>query len=393
MIDYLILYEECCRFFPVWRFFRASVDRGAVTVVQFPYKGVSSMEREKKVLIAMSGGVDSSVAAYLARQAGLFCVGGTMCQLSQDDGRNTADARAVAEKLGMEFYAFDLREKFREAVVERFIAAYERGWTPNPCVECNRNLKFEALFQKAAAMGCTHVATGHYARVELGENGRWQLKKGLDPGKDQSYVLYSLTQEQLARTLFPLGRYRKEEIRAMAEEQGFVSAHKKDSQDICFIPDGDYAAFISRSTGKSYPEGDFVDPEGRVLGRHRGLIHYTVGQRRGLGVSGGRPLYVRELRPESNTVVLAENKDLFQRTAVLEDFNWVSIVPPEGELRALARCRYHHKEQPARIRVLGSGRVEVTYDEPQRAMTKGQAMVLYQDDMVLGGGTIVQVRD
>ena len=167
------------------------------------------MEREKKVLIAMSGGVDSSVAAYLARQAGLFCVGGTMCQLSQDDGRNTADARAVAEKLGMEFYAFDLREKFREAVVERFIAAYERGWTPNPCVECNRNLKFEALFQKAAAMGCTHVATGHYARVELGENGRWQLKKGLDPGKDQSYVLYSLTQEQLARTLFPLGRYRK----------------------------------------------------------------------------------------------------------------------------------------------------------------------------------------
>lgn len=363
------------------------------------------MDEKRRAIIAMSGGVDSSVAAYLMQEQGFDCMGVTMKLFRNEDVEETPreksccsledveDARAVAWNLGIPYHVFNFSDRFREDVMDRFVSAYERGCTPNPCIDCNRHLKFAKLYERARELGYWYVVTGHYARVVQGENGRWLLKKGPDPHKDQSYVLYALTQEQLAHTIFPLGTYHKDEIRRIAAEQGFVNAGKRDSQDICFVPDGDYAGFIERQTGKHYPEGDFVDPQGRVLGRHRGIIHYTVGQRRGLGVSGGRPLYVKEIRPETNTVVLGENRDLYQRTAVAEDFNWISMEAPQEPIRVKARARYHQPEQPATACVLPDGRVRVDFDEPQRALTRGQAIVLYQDEDVVGGGTIVATAD
>lgn len=355
----------------------------------------------KGALIAMSGGVDSSVAAWLTKEAGYRCVGATMrLYENQDAGipregaccslEDVEDARAVAFRIGIPFFAFAFQEDFSRQVMDRFVAAYEEGRTPNPCIDCNRYLKFERLYRRARELGLDYVVTGHYARIELGENGRYLLKKGPDPQKDQSYVLYALTQEQLAHTLFPLGNLRKEAVRAIAEAQGFVNAKKHDSQDICFVPDGDYAAFIVRRTGREYPAGDFLDTEGNVLGRHRGIIHYTVGQRRGLGVSGGRPLYVKEIRPQDNTVILADNHRLFERTAIAADFNWISMEPPAEPIEIHARARYHHPEQPATATVLPDGRVRITFHAPQRALTKGQAIVLYHGDTVVGGGTIVE---
>lgn len=355
----------------------------------------------KGALIAMSGGVDSSVAAWLMKEAGYRCVGATMRLYENRDAgipkegtccslEDVEDARAVAFRIGIPFYAFAFQEDFSRQVMDRFVAAYEAGRTPNPCIDCNRYLKFERLYRRARELGLDYVVTGHYARIELGENGRYLLKKGPDPQKDQSYVLYTLTQEQLAHTLFPLGGLRKEEVRAIAEAQGFVNAKKHDSQDICFVPDGDYAAFIARRTGREYPAGDFLDTEGNVLGRHRGIIHYTVGQRRGLGVSGGRPLYVKEIRPRDNTVILADNERLFERTAIAADFNWISMEAPAEPIGIHARARYHHPEQPATATVLPDGRVRVAFREPQRALTKGQAIVLYQGDTVVGGGTITE---
>ena len=275
----------------------------------------------KTALIAMSGGVDSSVAAWRMVQAGYSCVGATMRLYENEDLaaprvgtccslEDVEDARAVAAKIGIPYYVFNFKEDFSGQVMDRFVSAYEQGITPNPCIDCNRYLKFDRMYRRARELGLSCVVTGHYARICRGENGRWLLKKGPDPGKDQSYVLYAMTQEQLAHTQFPLGELTKEQVRAIALEQGFVNAKKHDSQDICFVPDGDYAAFICRRTGRDYPEGDFIDPEGNVLGRHRGIIHYTIGQRRGLGVSGGRPLYVKEIRPEDNTVGLADNDRL-----------------------------------------------------------------------------------
>ena len=246
------------------------------------------------------------------------------------------------------------------------------------------------MYRRARELGIGYVVTGHYARIQQSETGRWLLLKGPDPQKDQSYVLYAMTQEQLAHTQFPLGTLRKEEVRAIAEAQGFVNAKKHDSQDICFVPDGDYAAFIRRRTGKTYPEGNFVDPEGHILGRHKGIIHYTIGQRRGLGVSGGRPLYVKEIRSEDNTVVLADDCSLYERTAIATDFNWIALEAPASPIRVQARARYHQPEQDATATVLPDGQVQVTFDHPQRALTKGQAIVLYQGDVVVGGGTIVE---
>ena len=259
-------------------------------------------------LIAMSGGVDSAVAAYLMKQAGYRCVGATMRLYENEDMavcsektccslEDVEDARAVAGRIGIPYYVFNFKQDFSRQVMDRFVSCYESGCTPNPCIDCNRFLKFDRMYRRARELGLHYVVTGHYARIVQGENGRWLLLKGPDPRKDQSYVLYAMTQEQLAHTRFPLGEMRKEEVRAIAERQGFVNAKKHDSQDICFVPQGDYAAFIRKRTGKTYPEGDFVDAQGHVLGRHRGIIHYTVGQRRGLGVSGGRPLYVQEIRP------------------------------------------------------------------------------------------------
>ena len=363
------------------------------------------MDEKKRAIIAMSGGVDSSVAAYLMKEQGFDCMGVTMKLFRNEDVEeapreksccsleDVEDARAVAWKLGIPYHVFNFSDRFRQDVMDRFVSAYEAGSTPNPCIDCNRHLKFAKLYERARDLGYWYVVTGHYARVEQGENGRWLLKKGPDPHKDQSYVLYALTQEQLSHTIFPLGTYHKDEIRRIAAEQDFINAGKRDSQDICFVPDGDYAGFIERQTGKTYPAGDFVDPQGHVLGRHRGIIHYTVGQRRGLGVSGGRPLYVKEIRPETNTVVLGEDRDLYQRTAIAEDFNWISMEAPSGPIGVKARARYHQPEQPATAYVLPGGRVRVDFAAPQRALTRGQAIVLYQGDDVVGGGTIVETRD
>lgn len=364
---------------------------------------MNQISSDRRALIAMSGGVDSSVAAYLMKRAGYDCVGATMRLYENEDMavprsgtccslEDVEDARAVASKIGMPYYVFNFKEDFSGQVMDRFVAAYESGCTPNPCIDCNRYLKFDRMYRRARELGIGYVVTGHYARIRRGENGRYLLEKGPDPGKDQSYVLYSMTQEQLAHTQFPLGNLRKEEVRAIALEQGFINARKHDSQDICFVPDGDYAAFICRRTGRVYPEGNFVDPSGHVLGRHKGIIHYTVGQRRGLGVSGGRKLYVKEIRPADNTVVLADNDRLFERTAIAADFNWIAFEAPGSAIRVKARARYHQPEQPATVTVLSDGRVRVTFDTPQRALTKGQAIVLYRGDTVVGGGTIVETR-
>lgn len=359
---------------------------------------------QHRALIAMSGGVDSSVAAYLMKQAGFACVGATMRLYENEDMsapqagtccslEDVEDARAVAAKLGMPYYVFNFKEDFGRQVMDRFVAAYETGCTPNPCIDCNRFLKFDRMYRRAQELGIGYVVTGHYARIQQSETGRWLLLKGPDPQKDQSYVLYAMTQEQLAHTQFPLGALRKEEVRAIAAAQGFINAKKHDSQDICFVPDGDYAAFIRRRTGRTYPEGDFVDTTGRILGRHRGIIHYTIGQRRGLGVSGGRPLYVKEIRPSDNTVVLAEEHQLYAPTAIARDFNWIAWEAPAAPIRVQARARYHQPEQDATAFVLPDGRVQVTFDRPQRALTKGQAIVLYQADVVIGGGTIEEIQE
>ena len=352
-----------------------------------------------KVLIAMSGGVDSSVAAFLMKEQGCDCIGATMKLFHNEDIgvkssrtccslEDVEDARSVAFHLGIPYYVFNFSDDFRARVIGRFIAAYERGATPNPCIDCNRYLKFERLYERARILGCDAIVTGHYARIVF-ENGRWLLKKALDESKDQSYVLYSLTQEQLAHTRLPLGALHKSETRRIAEEQRFYNAGKPDSQDICFVPDGDYAGFIARYTGHGCPTGDFVDESGQVLGRHKGIVHYTVGQRKGLGIAADAPLYVKRIDAQENRVVLSGSDALFSRELTANDFNWIACDTPPRELRATARVRYHQREQAATVTVLPDGRVHLVFDEPQRAITPGQAVVLYDGDTVLGGGTIV----
>ena len=348
-----------------------------------------------RLAVAMSGGVDSSVAAYLLREQGYPLVGVTLRLHGCAGMEDVSDARVVAEQLGMEHHVFDLSDHFRTCIMDHFVAEYEQGRTPNPCVECNRRVKFGAMLDQVRKLGCDCVATGHYARLDYDmPSGRWLLKTALHPEKDQSYVLYCLTQQQLASSRFPLGGLSKEEIRAIALEQSLASARKGDSQDICFVPDGDYAAFIRRHTGKDYLKGNFVAPDGRVLGTHEGVIAYTLGQRRGLGVSSanGR-LYVTKIDPAENTVTLSDNAALFARTVEATGVNFIPFDRLNAPLRVQAKARYRHGAQSAVVEQLGEDRIRVAFDQPQRAMTPGQAVVLYDGEIVVGGGTIDKVLE
>ena len=356
--------------------------------------------KENKVLLAMSGGVDSSAAGKLLRDAGCDCVGCTMKLYENEDVglsrsrtccslEDVEDARSAAFRLDIPYYVFNFTETFREKVIGKFTASYCQGLTPNPCIDCNRYLKFGALFQRAELLGCRYVATGHYARIDC-RDGKYHLRKARDESKDQSYVLYMLSQDQLARTLFPLGELRKEAVRDLAEEAGLGNARKPDSQDICFVPDGDYARVIEHQTGKAAEPGDFVSPEGTVLGRHQGLIRYTVGQHRGLGLSLPERRYVCRLCPESNTVVLGPEEVLYRREALAGDFHWIVGEPPAGPIRCRVKLRYRQREQDAEAMPLDGGTVRLRFDEPQRAVTPGQAAVLYDGDEVLGGGTLLR---
>lgn len=342
--------------------------------------------KNKKALIAMSGGVDSSVTAALIKDAGFDCVGATMSLLT-DAGTAAQDARECAQKLGFEHTVFDFHDEFEREVVSRFICAYENGLTPNPCIYCNRYIKFSALYTQAKRLGCDFIATGHYARIEQC-GGRYILKKALDESKDQSYVLYSLSQQTLAHTLLPLGNLHKETVREIADRLGFANANKPDSQDICFVPDGDYAAFIEQYTQKTYPPGEFTDENGRVLGTHRGMIRYTIGQRRGLGLALSEPMYVKYKDTENNRVVLSPDSGLYTDTLTAHDFNWILFEDPGWEFRGTVKTRYKAKAADATVIPLGGGRVKIVFDTPQRAITRGQAAVVYQDDAVVGGGTI-----
>lgn len=351
----------------------------------------------KKAIIAVSGGVDSSVAAYLMKEKNYDTIGVTLKLFTNEDAgvrektccslEDVEDARSVARRLGIEHYTFNFKDDFKTQVIERFIDAYENGRTPNPCIDCNRYIKFKRLLERAAQLGYDYVVTGHYARVEK-DNGRFLLKKGIDFTKDQSYVLYSMTQEQLKHTLLPLGGMRKTEVRKIAEEQGFVNAKKHDSQDICFVPDGDYASFIERCSGRTYPAGSFVDLDGNILGKHKGIIHYTIGQRKGLGLSLPKPMYVCGTCTENNTVVLGDDEDLFSCELDAEDINLIACDKLEQPIKVKAKIRYSQSEQPATVWQTGSDSLHVEFDEPQRAITKGQAVVLYDGDTVVGGGVI-----
>lgn len=341
------------------------------------------------IAAAMSGGVDSSAAAWLLRQQGHHILGITLEMFRRDTpSQDIADAKAVADQLGFPHYAFDFSPCFAREVMDRFVCAYEQGQTPNPCVDCNKHIKFGALLDKALELGADALATGHYARIEE-QNGRYLLKKALHPEKDQSYVLWALSQHQLSHTVLPLGSLSKEEIRAIAAQNGLISAHKSDSQDICFVPDGDYAAFIRRHTGKDYPSGEFRAPDGRVLGTHEGIVNYTLGQRRGLGVSSSQGrLYVTALDPAANTVTLGDNASLFSTTLLAKNINLIPFDSLSGPLRLRAKVRYRMPEQPCTVEQPDAGTLRVTFDQPQRAITPGQSVVLYDGDYVVGGGVI-----
>ena len=360
--------------------------------------------RPQTALIAMSGGVDSSVAAYVMQKRGYQCMGTTMRLYRNDEiglsqyhtccsQRDIDDAAEVAFDLDIPYEVLDFTLDFKEQIMERFVRTYEAGGTPNPCIDCNRIMKFDKLLAFAHKKGLEYVVTGHYARIEYdGASGRYLLKKALDDTKDQSYVLYMLTQEQLAHTLFPLGDTPKTETRRIAEEQGFCNARKHDSQDICFVPDGDYVRFMEQYTGKHYPEGDFLNLAGQPVGRHKGAVRYTLGQRKGLGLAMGAPVYVCGKNMAANTVTVGPEEALYHRSLLAENVNWISIPALTEPMRVKAKTRYRQAEQWATALPGPEGKVRLVFDEPQRAMTVGQAAVFYDGDTVVGGGTICEVE-
>ncbi|MCM1283270.1 MAG: tRNA 2-thiouridine(34) synthase MnmA [Muribaculaceae bacterium] len=357
---------------------------------------------KEKVVVGMSGGVDSSVAAYLLKEQGYEVIGVTM-QIWQDEDMSgqsenggccglsaVEDARRVADTLGIPHYVMNFKKEFRDNVIAYFLREYQRGYTPNPCNACNRYVKWEALLNRSMEIGAEYLATGHYARVKKLPNGRFTVQNSVTAKKDQTYVLYNLTQRQLSHTLMPVGSYEKEEIRQLAEQIGLPVAHKQDSQDICFVPDHDYAAFIRRETGRESEPGNFVDEAGCVLGQHRGLICYTVGQRKGLGISAETPLFVKELKPETNEVVLCRSEGLFARECMVEDVNYMAVEKLEEPAPAVGKIRYSHTGASCVLWPEGEGKIRCVFDEPQRAMTPGQAAVFYRGDSILCGGSIVK---
>lgn len=357
--------------------------------------------KNEKVMVGMSGGVDSSVCAALLLKEG-YDVSGVTLRLydgeDYDSGKtrtccslsDVEDARAVCVRMGIKHYAFNFKEDFKEYVIKNFIDEYENGRTPNPCIECNRHIKFDAMLLRAETLGYDKIATGHYASLKKAENGRYLLCRAADAAKDQTYVLYSMTQKQLSKTLFPLGTLTKPQVRKIAEGNGFVNAKKPDSQDICFVPDGDYAGFIERFTGKTALHGDFINETGEKLGEHKGVIRYTVGQRKGLGIALGKHAYVVEKNPQNNTVTLGDEDALFYKRVLVKDVNFIPFDELSEGMRVTAKLRYRHKEQPAVISPAENGCVLIEFDEPQRAPSAGQAAVFYDGDIVVGGGTIVK---
>lgn len=348
-----------------------------------------------KALIAMSGGVDSSVAAFLTQQAGFDCIGGIARMCDQTilgnaySEQGIADAQAVAARLNMDLHIFNAVEAFKQAVIADFISCYEQGLTPNPCIQCNRHIKFSFLLEKALALSAEYIVTGHYARIQQDPaTGRHLLYKAIDEAKDQSYFLACLQQQQLRHIRFPLGSYTKEQIRKIAQEQGFVNAKKKDSQDVCFIPDGDYAAFICQYTGKTFAEGDFLNLQGETVGRHSGAIRYTLGQRKGLGLAMGAPVYVCGKDMASNTVTVGPEENLFTKTLLAENCNWFPFPTLTEPMEVTAKARSRHIPQRAWVYPEENGCARVVFDESQRAITPGQTVVLYDGDLVVGSGTI-----
>lgn len=355
----------------------------------------------KKVVVGMSGGVDSSVAAYLLKKQGYDVIGVTM-QIWQDENHFTQeenggccglsavdDARRVAERLEIPYYVMNFKREFKENVMDYFTAEYLRGRTPNPCIACNRYVKWESLLQRSLEIGADYIATGHYARIEQLANGRFAIKNSVTAKKDQTYALFNLTQEQLSHTLMPVGAYTKDEIRAIAEEIGLMVAHKKDSQEICFIPDHDYAGFIDRECGGQVPPpGNFVSADGEVLGRHKGITHYTVGQRKGLGIALGHPVFVTEIRPKTNEVVLGENEEVFTSRLYADHLNFMALPDIREEIVLKAKIRYSHEGSLCKVIRTGEDEICCEFTEPVRAVTPGQAVVLYDGEYVAGGGII-----